>query len=119
MKKLITIIILITFSTLTAFTYELPKPPKSQPGDENKTEVTVGEMRRAVFYFNLAVDQSSYINTLEDTNSGLVKEAKSINLDLEKETKRVEMWRTIGSLALLIGIIGGIAGGILIEKNLK
>lgn len=99
------------------------EPPEAQPGDDEEVVVTVGEMRRALFYYEvsqmLLVELNDYIDYLSEVKEDieeLEKEAVSklrLSEDLRaKEARRATFYqRTTLAFALTTVALAGIVLG--------
>lgn len=57
--------ILMTASLWALPDLKVPDPPAPQPGDDSIVEVTVGEMRKALFYYQLVPVYRDHIEAVE------------------------------------------------------
>lgn len=119
MRLKVLLVFLLLNHSLSAFEIA---PPEPQPGDEEQILVTVGEMRRALYYFELTPVLVERIGNLTDNMNLLIKEFDRIEIALEtSERKRAEEARKVKfykSTTLVFAMFSFGLGGYIIGGSL-
>ena len=115
LKKLLVLFLLISnIFFVSAFEFN---PPKPQEGDNEVTEVTIGEMRKALYYYNMALTLGDSVDFYKEKNKELIavidlagKEQIRLKKEKEKETKKKVFYRT----SFLV--TGSVLGVLIVDK---
>jgi hypothetical protein len=99
---------------LSAFEFD---PPKPQPGDSETVPVTIGELRKALYYYDMALLLNDSVDSYKGVVTDLVdvidkagKEQLRLKKEKEKETKKKIFYRT----SFLV--TGSVLGVLIIDK---
>ena len=117
MRLKMLLVLLLLSNTLYAFDI---KPPAPQPGDDELISVTVGEMRQALYYYELTPLMVERIRGLNDNMNLLIREFDRIEAALilsekkrSEEARRTKFYKNTTLVFALFSVsLGGyIIGG--------
>lgn len=110
--------LLLTLLTLTLTAQEIPSlnipdQPEWQDGDDEPVTIALGDMRQALYYYNIVPILKDHIEVIEDIAIETSREAdfeRQLRLDLERDLAKVKSQRNIAVLTGAgIMVLGGMA----------